>query len=150
MKLSTRGRYGIRAMLDLAQHYDKGLVLVKDVAARQQISERYLEHLFLSLKTAGLVRSIRGARGGFVLNSSPDRIRLIEIVRASEGTWSLVECVCDAGVCSRSTKCGARDIWVELQSVMDEMLGSLTLQDLLERQQAKEANPEIVRLVSIE
>jgi Rrf2 family protein len=135
-------------MLDLAQHYDEGLVLVKDVAARQQISERYLEHLFLYLKTAGLVRSIRGARGGFVLNSSPDRIRLIEIVRASEGTWSLVECVCDAGVCSRSAKCAARDVWIELQSVIDEMLASLTLQDLLERQQSKEANPEIVRLVS--
>jgi len=148
MKISTRGRYGIRAMLDLAQHYDEGLVLVKDVAARQQISERYLEHLFLYLKTAGLVRSIRGARGGFVLNSSPDRIRLIEIVRASEGTWSLVECVCDAGVCSRSAKCAARDVWIELQSVIDEMLASLTLQDLLERQQSKEANPEIVRLVS--
>ena len=76
MKLSTRGRYGMRAMLDLAQHYDEGLVLVKDVAARQQISERYLEHLFLSLKTAGLVRSVRGAHGGFILKSSPDRIRV--------------------------------------------------------------------------
>jgi Rrf2 family protein len=137
----------MRAMLDLAQHYDEGLVLVKDVAARQDISERYLEHLFLSLKTAGLVRSVRGAHGGFRLKSSPDRIRLIEIIRVSEGSWPLVECVCDAGVCSRSAKCAARDVWVELQSVMDAMLSSLTLQDLLERQQAKEANPEIVRLV---
>jgi Rrf2 family protein len=137
----------MRAMLDLAQHYDEGLVLVKDVAARQQISERYLEHLFLSLKTAGLVRSVRGAHGGFILKSSPDRIRLIEIIRVSEGSWPLVECVCDAGVCSRSAQCAARDVWVELQSVMDAMLASLTLQDLLTRQQAKEANPEIVRLV---
>ena len=147
MKLSTKGRYGIRAMLDLAQHYDEGLVLVKDVAARQQISERYLEHLFLSLKTAGLVRSVRGAHGGFMLKISPDRIRLIEIIRVSEGPLALVECVCDAGVCSRSAKCAARDVWVELQSVMDAMLASLTLRDLLERQQAKETNPKIVRLV---
>ncbi len=140
MKLSTRGRYGMRAMLDLAQHYQDGLVLVKDVAARQGISERYLEHLFLSLKTAGLVKSVRGAHGGFTLKSAPDRIKLIDIICVSEGPLLLVECVADAGVCPRSSKCAARDVWSELQSVMNEVLRSKTLQDLLECQQAKEEN----------
>ena len=128
----------MRAMLDLAQHYQDGLVPVKDVAARQGISERYLEHLFLSLKTAGLVKSVRGAHGGFTLTSAPDRIKLIDIIRVSEGPLLLVECVADAGVCPRSSKCAARDVWSELQSVMNEVLRSKTLQDLMECQQAKE------------
>lgn len=138
MKLSTRGRYGMRAMLDLAQHYHDGLVLVKDVAARQEISERYLENLFLSFKTAGLVKSVRGAHGGFTLSKLPGKIKLIDIIRVSEGPLVLVECVADAGICPRSSKCAARDIWSELQSALDEMLGSRTLQDLMERQVKKE------------
>ena len=91
MKLSTKGRYGMRAMLDLAQHYDDGLVLVKDVARRQEVSERYLEHLFLSLKTAGLVKSVRGARGGFALAKAPDKIKLMDIINVSEGPLALVD-----------------------------------------------------------
>jgi Rrf2 family transcriptional regulator, cysteine metabolism repressor len=141
MKLSTKGRYGMRAMLDLAQHYPDGLALVKDVAARQGISERYLEHLFLSLKTAGLVKSVRGAHGGFALTSAPDRIKLIDIIRVSEGPLALVDCVEDAGICPRSSKCAARDIWLEMQSALHEVLDRKTLQDLLELQQAKEKLP---------
>jgi Rrf2 family protein len=128
----------MRAMLDLAQHYHDGLVLVKDVAARQEISERYLENLFLSFKTAGLVKSVRGAHGGFTLSKLPGKIKLIDIIRVSEGPLVLVECVADAGICPRSSKCAARDIWSELQSALDEMLGSRTLQDLMERQVKKE------------
>jgi Rrf2 family protein len=138
MKLSTKGRYGMRAMLDLAQHYDDGLVMVKDVARRQEVSERYLEHLFLSLKTAGLVKSVRGAHGGFALAKAPDKIKLMEIMNVSEGPLALVDCVVDASVCPRSSLCAIRDLWRELQSVMGEVLGSLTLRDLIERQRVKE------------
>mgnify|MGYP001591375229 CR=1 FL=1 len=138
MKLSTKGRYGMRAMLDLAQHYDDGLVLVKDVARRQEVSERYLEHLFLSLKTAGLVKSVRGAHGGFTLARSPNKIKLMDIISVSEGPLALVDCVVDASVCPRSSKCATRDLWHELQSAMGEVLGNLTLQDLIERQRVKE------------
>ena len=138
MKLSTKGRYGMRAMLDLAQHYDDGLVLVKNVARRQGISERYLEHLFISLKTAGLVKSVRGAHGGFTLAKAPDKIKLMDIISVSEGPLALVDCVVDAGVCPRSSLCATRDLWRELQSVMGEVLGSLTLRDLVERQRVKE------------
>jgi Rrf2 family protein len=128
----------MRAMLDLAQHYDDGLVLVKDVARRQGISERYLEHLFLSLKTAGLVKSVRGAHGGFTLAKAPDKVKLMDIISVSEGPLALVDCVVDASVCPRSSLCATRDLWRELQSAMEEVFGSQTLQDLIERQQAKE------------
>ena len=143
MKLSTRGRYAVRGMLDLAQHYQDGLVLVKDVARRQGISERYLEHLFISLKTNGLVKSVRGAHGGFRLAKAPDKIKLIDIMRVSEGPLVLVECVGDAGVCPRSSQCAARDVWSELQSAMTDVLSSKTLQDLMERQQSKEQSSAI-------
>ena len=138
MKLSTKGRYAVRAMLDLAQHYKDGLVLAKDVARRQGISERYLEHLFISLKTEGLIKSVRGAHGGFSLTKPPDKIKLIEIIRVCEGPLALVGCVVDASVCPRSSQCAARDVWSELQAAMTEVLGSKTLQDLIGSQQAKE------------
>ena len=138
MKLSTKGRYAMRAMLDLAQHYNDGLVLVKDVAKRQELSERYLEHLFLALKTAGLVKSVRGAHGGFTLAKATNKINLIDIIRACEGPLALVECVVDAGICPRSSRCATRDVWIELQSAMDGVLGSMTLQDMIERQQVKQ------------
>jgi Rrf2 family cysteine metabolism transcriptional repressor len=128
----------MRAMLDLAQNYNDGLILVKDIAKRQKFSERYLEHLFLSLKTAGLVKSVRGAHGGFTLAKSPNKIKLIDIISVCEGPLALVECVVDAGVCPRSSQCATRDVWIELQSAMDGVLGSMTLQDLIERQQVKQ------------
>lgn len=138
MKLSTKGRYAMRAMLDLAQHYNEGLTLVKDVARRQEISDRYLEHLFLSLKAAGLIKSARGAHGGFALARPPSEIRLVEVMQVCEGPLALVECVADAGLCPRSSQCATRDIWKEMQLSMESLLSSLTLQDLVERQRGKE------------
>jgi Rrf2 family protein len=138
MKLSTKGRYAVRAMLDLAQHYYEGLVFLKDIARRQEVSERYLEHLFLTLKAAGLVNSVRGARGGFQLTHPPSEVKLIDIVRACEGRLSIVECVADPKSCRRSARCATRDMWMELQMAMNGVLESLTLQDLVERQHRKE------------
>jgi Rrf2 family transcriptional regulator, cysteine metabolism repressor len=128
----------MRAMLDLAQNYDDGLVLVKDIAKRQKISERYLEHLFLSLKTAGLIKSVRGAHGGFTLAKPSNEIRLIDIIRVCEGPLALVECVVDDSICQRSSSCATRDVWIELQAAMDGVLSSRTLQDLIESQQIKQ------------
>jgi len=138
MKLSTKGRYAVRAMLDLAQHYGEGLVFLKDIARRQEVSERYLEHLFLTLKAAGLVSSVRGARGGFQLTHHPSEIKIIDIIHACEGKVSVVECVSDPASCRRSQSCAARDLWVELQTAMDGVLESIKLQDLAERQKRKE------------
>lgn len=143
MKLSTKGRYAARAMLDLAFHYGEGLILLKDIARRQQISERYLEHLITPIKAAGLVTSMRGARGGFTLAKPPSQIRLSEIIQIVEGSIAPVECVDDPDICSRADLCVTRDIWTEMQKAMSGVLESTTLQDLIERQREKR-KPEAV------
>ncbi|MDY6892279.1 MAG: Rrf2 family transcriptional regulator [Chloroflexota bacterium] len=138
MKLSTKGRYATRAMLDLAQHYTEGPILVKEISKRKNISERYLEQILISLKTAGLVRGIRGARGGFVLIKSPSEINLSEIITAVEGSTALVDCVDDASLCPQSDQCVTREVWSEVKRATDEVLESISLQELVERQKMKE------------
>jgi len=137
MRLSTKGRYAARAMLDLAIHSDEGLVLIKDISQREEISKRYLEQLFLPLKAAGLVRAIRGAHGGFTLAKPPSQIKLIEIVQIMEGSTAPVECVDDAGICLRSELCVTREVWSEMKKATDKVLESTTLQDLVERQKGE-------------
>ena len=127
----------MRAMLDLALHYGEGPILLKDVAKRERISERYLEQIILPLKAAGLVNSTRGARGGFILAKPPSQIRLIEVMQVSEGSIAPVECVSDPEVCSHASLCVTRDIWSEMKKAMDGILESTTLQDLVERQREK-------------
>jgi len=134
MKFSTKGRYAIRAMLDMAQYGTNGPVLVKDIARRQEISERYLEQLLTPLRVAGLVRGTRGARGGFVLTKLPPEIRLIDIIRVMEGSTAPVECVDDANICPRSNFCVTRGVWREVKEAIDGVLSSTTLQDLIDRQ----------------
>jgi len=137
MKLSTKGRYATRAMLDLALHSGKGPVLIKDISQREEISKRYLEQLFLPLKAAGLVRSIRGARGGFTLARPPSQIKLSEIIRVMEGSTSPAECIDDAGICSRTDSCVTREVWAEMKRALDKVLESTTLHDLVERQKGE-------------
>lgn len=137
MKLSTRARYGTRAILDMAIHYREGLVSVKDVAERQQISERYLEQLILPLKAAGLVNSVRGAHGGCILARTPSHIKLREVIEALEGPIDLVECVDDPDTCPHAITCVTRDVWDEVQRAIDGVLESITLQDLVERHREK-------------
>jgi Rrf2 family cysteine metabolism transcriptional repressor len=137
MKLSTRGRYGLRALLDLAVHQGEGLVLLKDIARRQEVSLPYLEHLIAPLIAAGLVKSTRGARGGVLLLKPPADIRLSEVVQVLEGPIAPVDCVNNPALCHRSAFCVTRDIWVELKEAMSQVLDSTTLQDLVERQRQK-------------
>lgn len=137
MKLSTKGRYGTRAMLDLAFHYGDGPILLKDVARRQDVSERYLEHVVTPLKVAGLLTSVRGAGGGFTLAKPPSQIKLSEIIQAVEGSIAPVDCVDDPKLCPRADFCVTRDIWTELKEAMNGVLESTTLQDLVERQREK-------------
>ncbi len=138
MKLSTRGRYATRALLDLALHQGGGPTLLKDIAQRQQISVRYLEHLITPLIAGGILRSTRGARGGVWLTKSPEEIRLSEVIQLVEGPLSVVECINNPEICSRSAFCVTRDVWSELKRAMNEILESTTLQDLVERQKQKE------------
>jgi Rrf2 family transcriptional regulator, cysteine metabolism repressor len=137
MRLSTRGRYGLRTVLDLALHQDEGLVLLKDVARRQEFSLPYLEHLIAPLIGAGLVGSTRGARGGVSLLKPPAEIRLGGVVQLLEGSIGPVDCVTNPELCHRSASCVTRDIWVEMKEAMSRVLDSMTLQDLVERQRRK-------------
>jgi len=143
MKLSTRGRYATRALLDLAFHQEEEPVLLKDIAQRQQISLRYLEHLITPLVTAGIIRSTRGVRGGVWLARPPQEIKLSEVIRLLEGSIAPAECVNNPGICVRSELCVTRDIWSELKKAMDDVLESTTLQNLVERQKRK-GRPEKV------
>jgi Rrf2 family protein len=137
MKLSTRGRYGVRALLDLALHQGEGLILLKDIARRQEVSLPYLEHLITPLIAAGLVKSTRGARGGVLLFKPPSEIKLSEVVELLEGSIAPVDCVNDPKVCHRSAFCVTRDVWSELKEAMSQVLDSTTMQDLVERQRQK-------------
>ena len=135
MKLSTKGRYAIRAMLDLALQSGTEPVMIKDISKRQEVSDLYLEQLFNRLKTAGLVRSIRGPKGGFMLTKPPSQIRLADIVQAMEGSTAPVECVDNATFCSRADSCVTRKVWAEIKKAMDEVLESTTLQDLVKQEE---------------
>jgi Rrf2 family transcriptional regulator, cysteine metabolism repressor len=137
MKLSTRTRYGTRALLELALHEGDRPVFLKDIAASQQISLAYLEHLIAPLIAGGIIRSVKGPKGGVALAKKPGDIKLMEITKLLEGTLALVECVDHPDVCKRSSKCVARDVWSELKTVMDRVLETTTLQDLAERQKKK-------------
>ena len=137
MKLSTRGRYATRALLDLALHPGGNLATLKDIARRQQISIRYLEHLITPLIGAGIVRSTRGPKGGIALVRPPEDVKLSEIIQLLEGSTAPVECLDNPNVCDRSATCVTRDVWGELKKAMDDVLGSTTLADLVERQKKK-------------
>lgn len=144
MRLSTKATYGMRALLDLARHSGEGPVLLKDIAKRQGITLNYLEQIFIRLNAAGLIRSIRGSRGGFILSRSPSEIRLDEVIQALEGRIVLVECVDNPKVCPRVDFCVTRDLWGEMGKRMSQVLQSTTLQHLVERQSEKEQlNPRM-------
>jgi Rrf2 family cysteine metabolism transcriptional repressor len=134
MRLSTKGRYGTRALLDLALHYEEGPIPLKDIAQSQQISLQYLDHIVTPLVVSGIIRSRPGARGGIWLAKHPQEIKLSEVIELLEGSVTLVECVNDPECCSRSKSCVTRDIWRELKNVINRVLESMTLQDLVERQ----------------
>jgi Rrf2 family cysteine metabolism transcriptional repressor len=137
LKLSTKGRYGLRAMIDLAAAYGEGPVLVRNIAESQEISSKYLHALLASLKSSGLVRSVRGSGGGFVLAREPASIKLTEILEALEGPLTLVDCVGDQRLCGRAPTCAARDVWIDVSEAIAAVLSGITLADLLARQRKK-------------
>ena len=133
MKLSTRARYGIRASLELACNYGKGPLQIKIIAQRQEISIKYLEQLMAILKSAGFVRSIRGAKGGYVLAKPPNQVKLSDIFNALEGPIVTVECLESDEYCARAADCVARELWSKVQQAVVGVLESVTLEDLAGR-----------------
>lgn len=137
MRFSTKGRYGTRAMLELALRFGSGLVLVKDIAKTQDISEKYLERIFFSLKHAGLIKSQRGTKGGYILARLPSQIKLIQIIEALEGSLAPVECVDEPLICKRVGICVTRDIWRKIKDAIEEILNAVTLEDLVNNHKKK-------------
>jgi Rrf2 family cysteine metabolism transcriptional repressor len=137
MKLSTRTRYGTRALLELALHKGQEPVFLKDIARQQQISLPYLEHLIAPLIAGGIIRSTKGPKGGVSLARKPEDIKLSEITQLLEGPMAPVECVDHPEICNRSGACATRDIWARLKEAMDGVLASTTLQNLVEQQKKK-------------
>lgn len=131
MKVSTRGRYGLRAMLELARCHGQSPVLMSDLAERESLSRKYLHTLLTALKKAELVRSVRGTGGGFLLTRAPSEIRLSEILHALEGPLSLVDCVGDERACGKANRCTARRFWAELSGTIESSLEKVTLEDLI-------------------
>lgn len=130
LKLSTKGRYGVRAMIELASAGGDVPVMMSEISMSQDLSRKYLHALLTDLKKAGLVLSRRGARGGYLLARPAEKIRVSEIVVALEGDLRLVDCVDDEGLCKRSQHCAARGLWVRLSEAIDGVLGDITLAGL--------------------
>lgn len=137
MKLTTRGRYGVRLMLELALQYGSGPVYLKDIAREQGISEKYLWKLLNPLNKQGLVQSTRGVKGGFTLARAPGEISLKDIVHCLEGPLSLVDCVDTPSLCDRSPACVFRDFWREVSRDMNRTLEKTTLATMLKKQKGR-------------
>ena len=138
MKLSTKIRYGARAMLELACHYGEGPIELKEIAKSQDISIKYLEQVIIPLRTSGLVKSARGSKGGYSLAKHPSEICLFDVVETLEGPLYLVDCIKDSKLCKRSMSCVTRDIWSEVSEALHRILKSITLGEMVRRRMEKE------------
>ena len=134
VKISTKGRYGVAAMYDLAMNYGQGPISLKSIAQRQKISENYLEQLMSTLRKAGYVKSIRGAQGGYTLSKTPAQISVGDIIRVMEGPIALVDCLLahsnDLDCCERADICVTRDVWAKVCDSISAVVDSISLADL--------------------
>jgi len=134
MKLSTRGRYGLKAAFELAIQYGNGPIPLKDIANTQNLSESYLEQLFLSLRKEKLIESVRGAQGGYMLSKEPRNITVGEILRCLEGNMSPTACLEDESIkCSQAEECITKYVWSEIKDSIDGVIDSITLQDMVDK-----------------
>ena len=134
MKISTRGRYAVRVMLDLALHNTGEYIKVKDIAKRQEISEKYLEQIISILNKAGFVRSVRGAQGGYQLADEPQKFTVGMILRLTEGSLSPVACLdTDINQCERCDTCETLEVWKDLADAINNVVDNVTVADLVEK-----------------
>lgn len=135
MKMSTKGRYGLRVMIDLAENYGRGPILVEAIAARQGVSAAYIHVLVGGLKAAGLLRGVRGRSGGYEIAKPPSTVTALEVVEALEGKVAMVDCAGSApSTCPRSGRCVTQELWADVGASMSSVLAARTLADLAERQ----------------
>lgn len=145
MKLSTKGRYGVKAMVDLALHYGDTPVSIKTISQRQNISEYYLEQLFSPLRKAKLIKSVRGAQGGYVLNSAPKDITVAEVMYVLEGPIEISDCI-EGSECDKTDYCATRLLWEKIKNSIDEVMESITLQDIVDDYNRLKFESESIKL----
>lgn len=141
MKLSTRGRYGIHAMYDLACNYNAGPQPIKAIAERQSIPA-YLEQLFAVLKRDKLVNSVRGAQGGYTLSRAPGEITVGDVLRALEGGLNLVDCLLEEDACGKSCACPSRIVWLKIRDGLNRIVDGISLQDMMDDYRCLQAQGE--------
>ena len=134
MKVSTKGDYGVRALVELAHHYGEGPVQSAEIAARQEIPEPYLDQLLTSLRRAGFIRSVRGPQGGHALIHEPREVNLGQVVVALEGSLAAIACVDDPDACTKEGGCVQREVWERVRDATQEILESVSLADLAEKE----------------
>lgn len=138
MKLSMKGDYGLRALVDLAEHYGEGQTQSRDIADRQEIPEPYLDQLLTTLRKAGFVQSRRGPQGGHMLSRQPEAITLAEVIAALEGSVAVIGCLDGTLDCSFNGRCGQQEIWQLITESTHQVLATTTVADLLARHRAKQ------------
>ena len=131
MKLSTKGRYGVKAMVELAIHYGDSPLSIKTISKRQGISEYYLEQLFSPLRKAKLINSIRGAQGGYILGREPKEIKVSDIMYVLEGPIEIADCI-EGVACNNIDCCATRLLWTKIKNSIDEVMEGVTLQDIVD------------------
>ena len=137
MKISTKGRYALRLMLDLAINYTGEYISIKNIAARQSISEKYLEQIITQLNRAGYVRSVRGAQGGYMLAKDPSEYTVGMILRLMEGSLAPVNCLESEDACDRASRCVTLEVWQKIQDAVESVVDHITLEDLVTKYQEK-------------
>jgi Rrf2 family protein len=140
MKVSTKGDYGVRALVELAHRYGGGPVQSAEIAAKQEVPEPYLDQLLTTLRRAGFIRSVRGPQGGHALIRRPEELKLSEVVQALEGSLAPIACVDDPDACTRSGGCVQREVWERVRDATLEILESVSIADLAERERQYNQN----------
>lgn len=141
MKISTKGRYAVRVMLDLALHDTGECIKVKEIAARQEISEKYLEQIISMLNKGGYVKSVRGAQGGYLLAKEPEEITVGMILRLTEGSLAPVSCLEEKNTpCERCDTCETLGVWRELYDAINKVVDEVTVADLVRKRQERVQN----------
>ena len=145
MKISTKGRYALRMLVDLAEHRDDGYIALKDIAERQNISKKYLEQIVLLFTKTDVLKTSRGYQGGYMLAKQPGECTVGDILRITEGSLAVVPCVEQNPIeCRRSSDCAVLGIWRGLYRVINEYLDSVTLQDILDQKKEREADDYVI------
>ncbi len=145
MKISTKGRYALRMLIDLAEHQSDGYIALKDIAERQELSKKYLEQIVPLLNKSGILQANRGFQGGYKLSKSPDKFTVGDVLRITEGNLAPVACLENDPIeCSRCVDCLTLPVWKGLKNVIDEYLNGITLQDILDNAKDVYSNDYVI------